>query len=77
MFSTYILFKFIHIVAAIVLGRGGLGRRMQSELHARIATDDPDTARVDLLQKRLTLLNVIIVLVLLSVVWAMVFKPTL
>lgn len=74
--AFWVTWGFVGIVATLALG-GGLSRRVQDELHALLSTDDPDTTRVNVLQKRLTLLNVITVLVLLSVVWAMVFKPTL
>jgi hypothetical protein len=39
------------------------------------ATATPGDQRLSALQQRLTTLNIINVLVLLSAVWAMVFKP--
>lgn len=74
--AFWIVWGFVGIVVAMALG-GGLGRRLEGELLALLKAGTPGTARVDVLRKRLTLLHIVVMLILLSVVWAMVFKPTL
>jgi hypothetical protein len=59
----------------------GLGatliRRSGEELSQVAATASSGDPQVLTLQQRLTTLNIVNVLVLLSAVWAMVFKPAL
>jgi hypothetical protein len=52
-------------------------RRDGEKLSEVAATAAPGDARLSALQQRLTTLNIINVIVLLSAVWAMVFKPAL
>jgi hypothetical protein len=52
-------------------------RRAGDELSTLAATAEPSDPRLSALQQRLATLNIINVLVLLSAVWVMVFKPTL
>jgi uncharacterized membrane protein len=66
---------------AAILVSMGLGatliRRAGEELSQLAATATPGDSRLSALQQRLSTLNIVNVLVLLSAVWAMVFKPTL
>ncbi len=52
-------------------------RRAGDELSTLAATAEPGDPRQIALQRRLATLNTINVLLLLTAVWAMVFKPTL
>jgi uncharacterized membrane protein len=74
--ELWIAYGFLGIVVSMGLG-GGLLSRLGSQLAELGESDDPDTARIAALQARLRTFNAINVLILLSVVWAMVFKPTL
>ena len=84
------LFKFLHILAVIVwvggvltvnvlsLALGATLIRVTSAELRRIAADAPaDDQRWPTLQRRATTLFAINLLLLLSAVWAMEFKPTL
>jgi uncharacterized membrane protein len=66
---------------AAILVSMGLGatliRRAGEELSQLAVTAMPGDSRLSALQQRLSTLNIVNVLVLLSAVWAMVFKPTL
>jgi uncharacterized membrane protein len=72
----WISWGFTGIIVSFLIG-GLLVRRTAGQLGALAATAEPGDARVASLQARLALLNVINLLVLLSTVGAMVFKPTL
>ena len=72
----WVIWGFIAILVSMGLG-ATLIRRSGEELSQVAATAGPTDPRVLSLQQRLTTLNIINVLVLLSAVWAMVFKPTL
>jgi uncharacterized membrane protein len=64
------------VLVSMALG-ATLIRRAGEELSEIAATATPGDQRLSALQQRLSTLNIINVLVLLSAVWAMVFKPTL
>jgi len=72
----WVIWGFAAILISMALG-ATLIRRAGEDLSDVAATAAPSDARVRALQQRLTTLNIINVLVLLSAVWAMVFKPQL
>lgn len=59
------------LLGALVLRRAG------QELSALSARPSPDTARIAVLRRRLTRGGLFNIVLLVSTVWAMVFKPTL
>jgi hypothetical protein len=65
----------LSIIVSVALG-ATLFRRANEELGEVAATAKPGDQRLIAIQRRVATLNVINVLVLLSAVWAMVFKPT-
>jgi uncharacterized membrane protein len=72
----WVIWGFAAIIVSMALG-ATLIRRAGDELSALAATAEPGDPRQIALQQRLATLNIINVLLLLSAVWAMVFKPTL
>lgn len=72
----WVVWGFAAIVLSIALGASFI-RITYGKLEALTGTPSPDAARVFALQGRLGVLNGINLLLLLSTVWAMVFKPTL
>lgn len=72
----WVIWGFGAIIVSVALG-ASLIRRTNEEVRAVAATAQPDNERLSGLQRRLMTLNTINVLVLLSAVWAMVFKPGL
>lgn len=74
--SFWVTWGFVGIFVTMFLG-GFYGRRIGERMNALIDDGGLDDPHVRALQKRLTLLNVVNLLILFSVVWAMVFKPTL
>jgi len=72
----WVIWGFAAIIVSIGLG-ATLIRRAGEELSNMAATATPGDTRLSALQRRLAILNTINVLVLLSAVWAMVFKPEL
>lgn len=62
------------LVVAILLG-AVLQQRAGAELEKRLDAGTRGDERIGVLQRRLARLNVINLLILLSAVWAMVFKP--
>jgi uncharacterized membrane protein len=74
--QLWIAWGFAAIAASIALGATAQ-RRTGTELGQRLEAAEPDDGRVFTLQRRLARLNVVNALLLLSAVWAMVFKPTL
>lgn len=74
--SFWVTWGFIGIFVTMFLG-GFYARRIGEKLNALIANDPLDDPHIRTLQRRMTLLNVVNLLILFSVVWAMVFKPTL
>ncbi len=74
--QLWIAYGLLGMVVSMALG-GALLSRLGHQLNELSESDDPDPARMSALQARLRTYNLINVLILLSVVWAMVFKPTL
>jgi uncharacterized membrane protein len=72
----WVIWGFAALVVSMGLG-ATLIRRYGEELAAITATAKPDASQVQALQQRLATLNTVNVLVLLSAVAAMVFKPAL
>ncbi|MDQ3695162.1 MAG: DUF2269 domain-containing protein [Chloroflexota bacterium] len=74
--SVWIIWGLAGVLVSGAISGAGIGRAAAAlaELRSNAGPDDP---RVIALQGRLMTLNVINLIVLLSVVWAMVFKPTL
>jgi uncharacterized membrane protein len=72
----WVIWGFVAMIVSMALG-GTLIRRATDELSQVAAAAQPSEQRLSAAQQRLTTLNTINVLVLLSAVWAMVFKPTL
>jgi len=72
----WVIWGFAALLISMALG-ATLIRRDGEKLSEVAATAAPGDARLSALQQRLTTLNIINVIVLLSAVWAMVFKPTL
>ncbi len=71
----WVIWGFATIIVLVALG-ATLIRRAGEELSNVAATAAPGNPRQLALQRRLATLNIINVLLLLSAVWAMVFKPT-
>jgi uncharacterized membrane protein len=74
--DLWIVWGLIGFVAFILLGVVALGRT-GAELGALARTAGPNDPRVAALRQRIAVLGWLSLLVLLSVIWAMVFKPTL
>jgi uncharacterized membrane protein len=74
--TLWIVWGLVGIVIFILIGVVATGRAA-SELGTLARTAGPNDPRVAALQSRLRTLSVVSILVLLSVVWAMVVKPTL
>jgi uncharacterized membrane protein len=72
----WVIWGLAAIVVSIGLG-ATLIRRAGGALSEAATVAKPGDQRVPALQRRLATLNLVNVLVLLSAVWAMVFKPTL
>ena len=72
----WVIWGFAAIIVSVVLGVTLIGRTSK-ELRDVAAAAEPGEPRLSTLQRRLVVLNIINVLVLLSAVWAMVFKPAL
>ena len=62
-------------VVSVVTG-AVFGRKAVKAVMTRIAASDGGDSRTDVLQRRVALVNLAIAVILLSAVWAMVFKPT-
>jgi hypothetical protein len=65
---------------AVILITGFLGGNVAAKIGARLteaAAGDADDFQLQALQRRLAVINTIILLLLFSAVWAMVFKPVL
>jgi uncharacterized membrane protein len=72
----WVIWGFATMIVSVALG-ATLIRRANEEVREMAARADAGEQRLSGLQQRLLTLNIINVLVLLSAVWAMVFKPTL
>ena len=73
--SLWIVWGLVGFVGFILIGIIAIGRAA-GEL-GRLTSSGPDDPRVAALRQRLGLLGAVNLLLLASVVWAMVFKPTL
>lgn len=73
--TLWIAWGLCGIAVSLLLG-ATLIRRAGEELAGVAQAAGTETARISALQRRLRTLNVVNLLVLFSVVWAMVFKPT-
>jgi uncharacterized membrane protein len=71
----WVIWGFAAIIVSVALGVVLIGRTSKELREAAAA--EPGGPRLSALQRRLAVLNSINVLVLLSAVWAMVFKPAL
>ncbi|HXF64384.1 MAG TPA: DUF2269 family protein [Caldilineaceae bacterium] len=74
--SLWIVWGLIGLAGSFVMG-AVLSRRLADQVTALAATAPSSDARLVALQRRLTTLNALNLLLLLSVVWAMIAKPTL
>ena len=74
--SLWIVWGLVGFVVFILLGVVALGRT-GAELGALARTAGPSDPRVAALRQRISVLSWLNLLVLVSVIWAMVFKPTL
>jgi len=74
--AFWITWGFTGILLSVVLGAVFI-RRVTAQLGELTANGAADTQRVRALQGRLALLNSLNTLLLISAVWAMVFKPVL
>ena len=74
--DLWIVWGLVGFVLFILLGVVGLGRT-GAELGQVARTAGANDPRVDALRQRMSLLGWLSLLVLLSVIWAMVLKPTL
>jgi uncharacterized membrane protein len=72
----WVIWGLAAIIASVALG-ATLIRRGNEELNEVAAAAKPGDPRLSAVQRRLSTLNTINVLVLLSAVWAMVFRPAL
>ena len=72
----WVIWGFAAMIVSVALG-ATLIRRANEEVRELAARAEPGEQRLSGLQQRLLTLNIINVLLLLSAVWAMVFKPTL
>lgn len=74
--DLWIVWGLVGLVLFILLGVVGLGRA-GAELGELARTAGASDPRVDALRQRMSVLSWLSLLVLLSVIWAMVLKPTL
>ena len=74
--SLWIIWGLVGFVVFILLGVVALGRT-GAELGALARTAGPNDPRVAALRQRISVLSWLNLLVLASVIWAMVFKPTI
>jgi uncharacterized membrane protein len=75
-FGTFwITWGFVGIFGSFILG-GVVSGRAGEKLTELVSTVDAGDPRIAALQKRLALLHAVNLLLLFSVVWAMVFKPS-
>jgi hypothetical protein len=75
-FPFWIIWGLLAMVISGAIGSSVLQRAGQ-ELGRRLEAVEPDDAAITSLQKRLDRFSMINILLLISAVWAMVFRPTL
>jgi uncharacterized membrane protein len=73
--TTWILWGIIGLVASMVIG-GALTGATARKLAAKVAAGTVDPATIAATQRRLLMFAIFNMLVLLSVIWAMVAKPS-
>lgn len=73
--SAWIIWGLLGVVAFVLVGAIFTGRT-GGQLSQLATAERPDAARIATLQRRLSALTVLNVLILFSTIWAMVFKPT-
>jgi uncharacterized membrane protein SirB2 len=73
--SAWIVWGLLGIVAFVLVGAIFTGRA-GAQLSQLAAAERSDAARIAALQRRLSALTALNVLILFSTIWAMVFKPT-
>lgn len=74
--AAWIWWGLIGFVVSVALGAGVM-QRAGRQLSALASSANPDATTIAVLQRRLRLLGMLNIVVLLTVVWAMVAKPTL
>lgn len=74
-FVTWIVWGLAAIALAMAIGATVM-RRSFKELIERLTTAGDKDSSVAALQRRLSIAQAVVVVILLSAVWAMVFKPT-
>lgn len=72
----WIIWGFVVILVSMVLG-GFFTNRLGNKITALASSPDSNDDQLQVVQRRMTLLNSIDIILLLSAVWVMVFKPTL
>ncbi|MEZ4864910.1 MAG: DUF2269 family protein [Caldilineaceae bacterium] len=72
----WVIWGFVVIILSVALGATMI-RRTAEQVRVLAAATTHDDSRLTVLQRQLTTLNLINLLLLLSAVWAMVAKPTL
>lgn len=74
--TLWVAWGWVGIIVSVLLGAFPT-RQTGEEMGRLAASAGPDDPRVAELRQRLMLLNVLNLVILLSIVWAMVFKPSL
>jgi hypothetical protein len=74
-FVTWIVWGLVAIALAMAIGATVM-RRSFKELIERLTTVGAKDSSVAALQRRLSIAQAVVVVILLSAVWVMVFKPT-
>ena len=72
----WVIWGLAGFVGSMAIG-AGLMQRAGRELAKLSVSGQPDPARMESIRRRMSTLGIVNILVLLSTVWAMVFKPTL
>lgn len=75
-FPFWVVWGLVGMVLAAAFARNLL-RKAELEVVELVATAEAEDPRLEGARRRLVLLNVVHIGILLSIVWAMVFKPTL
>lgn len=73
--APWIVFGIVGLVASMVIG-GALTGGTARKLGARIAAGDIDPSGIAAMQRRMLMYSIINILLLLSIIWAMVAKPS-
>jgi uncharacterized membrane protein len=73
--ATWVVWGIVGLIASMVIG-GALTGRTARQLGARIAAGTIDAAGIAATQRKLVVFAVLNIVLLLSVIWAMVAKPS-